>query len=56
MRWWILNTNLEAYKNLCEAERTDPMIIEQKDDKTLVGMTSQMESTWVMCGYWYEFG
>ena len=56
MHWWILNINLEAYKNLCEAEGIVPVIFEQKEDKSLVDMTVSMSSTWNMCGYWYELG
>lgn len=56
MRCWILNTNLEAYKHLCEDEGITPVIIEHADGKVLVNMSARMASVWNMAGYWYELG
>lgn len=56
MHWWILDNNFEAYKHLCEDEGIVPVVIEHRDNKSLVDMTVHMSSVWNMCGYWYEFG
>jgi hypothetical protein len=56
MHWLISNTNLEDYKDLCEADGIVPVIFEQKEDMSLVDMTVTMSAVWAMCGYWYEFG
>jgi len=53
---WILNVNLESYKQLCNSEGTVPDIIEQKEDKAHVSMTSNTARTWNMVGYWFELG
>ena len=53
---WILNVNLESYKQLCHSEGISPHIIEQTEDKAHVSMTSNMATTWNMVGYWFELG
>ena len=53
---WILNVNLESYKQLCHSEGIAPHIIEQTEDKAHVSMTSNMATTWNMVGYWFELG
>ena len=53
---WILKTNLDAYKHLCEQEGHQPYILEETEDKVHVQMTANTASVWNMCGYWYEMG
>lgn len=53
---WILNENLESYKQLCASEGAAPHIIEQTEDKAHVTMTANTAMTWNMAGYWYELG
>ena len=53
---WILNVNLENYKQLCAGDGVTPNIIEQTEDKAHVSMTSNTARTWSMVGYWFEMG
>ena len=53
---WILNVNLESYKQLCAGDGVTPNIIEQTVDKAHVSMTSNTARTWNMVGYWFEMG
>ena len=56
MRCWILNKDLEAYKQLCQSEGYTPLILEQTEDKSHVDMSTHSATMWNMMGYWYEMG
>jgi hypothetical protein len=56
MRCWILKTNLETYKHLCDDEGIVPVILEETEDKAHVDMTVHTASVWNMFGYWYQIG
>lgn len=53
---WILNKNLETYKQICAQEGHSPHILEQTEDKAHVEMTANTASVWNMSGYWYQMG
>lgn len=53
---WILTTNLEDYKKICEAEGAPSEIIEQREDVCHVYMSSNISTIWNSVGYWYQMG
>ena len=55
MRGWILNSDLQGYKNLMEEEKCSPIILEQTEEKSLVQMTANSMQVWMQCGKFFEF-
>lgn len=53
---WILDKNLEDYKKLCFEEGISPHILDQREEKSHVVMTSNTATTWNMVGFWYQMG
>lgn len=52
---WIHNSDLQSYKDLLEQEKQSPVILDEKDDKSLVQMTANAIQTWMQAGMFFEF-
>jgi len=55
MRGWIYNFDVGSYSSLMRSERTEPVIIQVGDEKTLVQMTANAMQAWMNTGYYFEF-